>query len=376
MTPRRYTILIALFFIGFAACTVVINYLIDPYLMLGVERRRGLNQVKVAINEHVHLSKAYHPTFNNWDTLIVGNSRVEMGLDPRHRCFTSTSARVYNLGLPGAGLRGQLEYALNIIYAQPVRQVYLSIDFVDFLMREGRPASGVAINWSTNTGRLRYAFDGSGNDDYIWTSLVDHYRALFSLGALISSVRTVALQSLGQSDRDDHGFNPAMDFRASVAIEGPHALFSQKMQMLKEKYSQSWSLRYEDGSLSSDFSVLDRFLDVAEEKGVRVIMFTNPFHEQFWRLLKDEQLAEQHQEWLELIVDRLQKRGSDNVEFWDFSADSAYIHESVPGAGVKGDALKWFWEPAHYRRELGDLMLEAMINESCEQQRDFGVRLY
>ncbi|MCP5230006.1 hypothetical protein [Accumulibacter sp.] len=375
MTPRRYTILIALFFVGFAVTTVVINYLVDPYLMLGVERREGLNQVKVAINEHVRMSKAYHSTFERWDTLIVGNSRVEMGLDPTHRCFTTVGARVYNLGLPGAGVREQLEYALNIIYAQPIRQVYLSVDFVDFLVREGSTSSGVPINWSTNTGRLRYAFDGSVNSEYAWTSLMDHYRALFSLDALISSVRTIALQSPGQADRDDHGFNPANDFLASVASEGPHALFAQKLDMLNTKYSHNWALRHEDGSLSEDFSVLDKFLDIAEERDVRVIMFTNPFHEQFWQVLKDRQLAGQHQEWLNIITERLQRRGRKNVEFWDFSADSSYIHETVPGAGVKRAPLKWFWEPAHYRRELGDLMLEAMIGESCGQQ-EFGVRLF
>jgi hypothetical protein len=376
MAPRRYTILMALFFMVFAACTVVINYLIDPYLMLGVERREGLNQGKVAINEHVRMSKAYHPTFGKWDTLIVGNSRVEMGINPTHRCFTAAGARVYNLGLPGAGVREQLEYALNIIYAQPVQRVYLSIDFVDFLLRRDRPAPGVEIDWSKNTGRLRYAFDGSGNNEYTWTSLVDHYRTLFSLDALISSIRTMALQSPGQSDRDDQGFNPGNDFRTSVAIEGPHALFAQKMHMLRKKYSQGWSLRYEDGSLSVDFAVLDKFLDITDAMGIRVIIFTNPFHEQFWQVLKDEKLFGQHQEWLEIITNGLRRRGGDNVEFWDFSADSSYIHEPVPDVGAKHEPVKWFWEPAHYRRELGDLMLEAMIKESCEQQQDFGVRLY
>ncbi|MCB1707058.1 MAG: hypothetical protein KDI17_19530, partial [Halioglobus sp.] len=134
-------------------------------------------------------------------------------------------------------------------------------------------------------------------------------------------------------------------------------------------------LRHEDGSLSEDFFFFFKFLTNAEERDVRVIMFTNPFHEQFWQVLKDRQLAGQHQEWLNIITERLQRRGRKNVEFWDFSADSSYIHETVPGAGVKRAPLKWFWEPAHYRRELGDLMLEAMIGESCGQQ-EFGVRLF
>jgi len=30
--------------------------------------------------------------------------------------------------------------------------------------------------------------------------------------------------------------------------------------------------------------------------------------------------------------------------------------------------LKWFWEPAHYKKSLGDIMLYQMLNTACGNQ--------
>ena len=78
-------------------------------------------------------------------------------------------------------------------------------------------------------------------------------------------------------------------------------------------------------------------------------------------------------EWRRQLVDKL-KQG-EAVKLWDFSGDVAYRRETVPEPGAAGPPLDWFWEPAHYRRELGDLMLQSMLQDSCDLPTGFGVRL-
>jgi hypothetical protein len=375
MTPRRYILATALLFVGLSSMTVLVNYLVDPYLILGSKCWHGFNAYKVEVNEHLSMSKAYHPLFGEWDTLLVGNSRIELGLDPLHSCFLKSGATVYNLGLPGAGVRRQLGYALNLLYQQPIKRVFLSVDFVDFLMPEGREAPLGEFEWSAPSGSLRYSFDGSVNPEYAWNTFIDYYRALFSLDALFSSLQTVALQVSYQSDRTDQGFNPARDMEHSVAVEGPHALFAQKMGKLESKYSQNWSIRYSDDSRSRDFAILGKFLKIAASRGVQVTIFTNPFHEQFWDLLRDNELYQMHQMWLVELQAFVSTASSVDVPLWDFSADSQYIHEKVPAGGVKSGPLTWFWEPAHYRKELGDLMLDTMLADRCESASQFGSKL-
>lgn len=370
--------MVASFLAGLSVLTVLFNYLVDPFLVLGTKRVPGFNFSKVEIDNHASSSKAYHPLFGDWDTLLIGNSRIEMGLDPNHSCFQKSGAKVYNLGLPGMSVRGQLEYALNIIYQQPIERVLLSLDFVDFLVRTGQAPPAEDIEWDTSSSpQLRYAFDGSLNPDYSWKKVANHYRALFSLDALVSSAKTVALQaaSHANADRDDHGFNPARNFEHGVSVEGPHAFFSQKMAKLASKYQQGWSLTYNDGSLSRDFTFLTEFLEISSRRGVDVILFTNPFHELFWDMLRENRLYELHQEWLVLIQDKIAATAIADISMWDFSGNSEYIHETVPARGVKSKPLKWFWEPAHYRKQLGDLMLDTMLASECNTESRFGEKL-
>ena len=375
ISPKRYIFIFTLFFLGFSALTVSINYLIDPYLMLGTKRWQGFNLHKVEIGKHLKMSKAYHPSFKKWDTLLVGNSRIEMGLNPQHSCFKKAGNSVYNLGLPGASVHQQLKYALNLIYQQPVKQVFLSVDFVDFLILNEWPSPTGEPDWSAPSGRLQLNFDGTKNPDYAWKSFMDHYRALYSLDALFSSFRTLALQSPHQSDRDNHGFNPARDYQYGVNIEGAHAFFAQKMAVLEKKYSKNWSLKYSDTTLSQSFLVLEEFLDIAKREGVKVTVFTNPFHQQFWDLLQENNLYDAHQVWLDKIKSIIATSEPKNISLWDFSVDSMYIHEDVPNRNLKGNPLTWFWEPAHYRKELGDLMLNTMLSNQCQTEAEFGKKL-
>lgn len=375
MSPRRYIFALTLAFLGFSILTVSVNYLVDPYLMMGTKRWQGFNLHKIKIDKHLKISKAYHPNFGEWDTLLVGNSRIEMGLDPNHSCFRKPTKKVYNLGLPGADVRQQLEYALNLIYQQPVKQVFLSIDFVDFLvLNEWRAPKG-GPDFDAPSGRLKFTFDGSKNPDHIWAAFMDHYRALFSLDALFGSLQTLALQSPRQPDRDNRGFNPARDYQYGVSIEGAHAFFAQKMSIMENKYGKGWGLKYNNGSPSQSFTVLARFLEIAEKRGIKVILFTNPFHQNFWDLLRDKNLYEMHQVWLDEVQAVISNVGSPNISLWDFSADSEYIHEKVPADHLKGNPLTWFWEPAHYRKELGDLMLNRMLADQCKTESQFGAKL-
>jgi len=52
------------------------------------------------------------------------------------------------------------------------------------------------------------------------------------------------------------------------------------------------------------------------------------------------------------------------VPFQDFNAQGFELDETPPGPGVRGEHIRWFWEPAHYTAELGEAMLILMRNNS------------
>ena len=60
---------------------------------------------------------------------------------------------------------------------------------------------------------------------------------------------------------------------------------------------------------------------------------------------------------------------------WDFSG--AYGPALEPPA-AKGGTMKWFWEPVHYKRALGDALLSRMMGTATPGipgGENFGVRL-
>lgn len=375
MNAKTYLLRTLLFSFMVAVAVVAVNFAVDPYGIVGAPRISGLNKFKVDINEHSRLMKKYQPLFETYNAIIVGNSRVELGIRPSNVCFKKSGMTVYNLGIPGADVRMQLEYALNLVHQQPIQTIFMSVDFTDFISSSVKPSPNDESILQKATGEFRYTPRGGHNPDYLLTATREYVKSLFSLDALITSVRTILLQSPSAPDRDSAGFNPGRDFEEAVRVEGPHALFEQKMQELRAKYSRPWYLRNADGQLNSAFEDLDAFLSLVGERGINVYLFTNPFHELYWELFRAYGHMPAYADWMQSMEELARKHQDSTVVLWDFAMDSDYLHEQLPGSGVKSGPLQWFWEPAHYRYQLGDMMIEAMLSEPCNTPVAFGRRV-
>jgi len=376
MNAKSYILTLAGCALALALLVAGINFMVDPYGISGAPRVAGLNEYKTEINDRVRLLKKYQALESSLDTLIIGNSRAELGLNPRHQCFDKSGLKAYNMGVPGAGVRRQLQYALNIIYQQPVRRVLISVDFPDFISARPQPAGDTARLRDERSGEFSYLASGRPNPDYRMIALMDYYKALFSLDALTSSVKTVMLQSPGAPDRDAAAFNPARDMAHAVQREGARALFDQKMHSLRNSYSRELLLTYPGESSNSQLEDLAEFLDIAAARNIRVDVFLNPFHQMFWDLLEDSGLMPLYRHWRQMLLALLSQRsGQLELSVWDFSHVAPYTLEPVPEPGVRTGPLDWFWEPAHYRRELGDLMLDTMLGDSCGREAATGTRL-
>jgi hypothetical protein len=374
MKPTKYFLSFFMFYGILSTVVIVTNMVVDPFSVIGSPRYEGFNQYKVDINNRVRLSKAYQPLRANFHTLIVGNSRVEMGINPKHACFSLNERKSYNLGMPGASVGYQAASALNLVYQKPIDTILISVDFTDFLVlpRHQPPRENSGIPSLDNA---TYKADGSVNEGYRLDYLKDYYQSLYSLDAFTSSIKTVLLQNRYAANRDDFGFNPAQDFFQTTSVEGAYALFSQKEEELESKYLSDWSLYYDNGQLSQDFAHLEEFLSRVTKRGIKVTVFTNPLHEHFWELMGRAKLMPQYSTFLNEVQSIILRSGNHNVDFWDFSGDSPYIHEDVPKTGAAGEGLKWFWEPAHYKKELGDLMIESMFAEECGAKQIFGQKI-
>jgi hypothetical protein len=60
-----------------------------------------------------------------------------------------------------------------------------------------------------------------------------------------------------------------------------------------------------------------------------------------------------------------------DVELWDFSGYHRYAREQVPAVGDRTARVQWYWEAGHFKRELGDKMLERIYGSGDSA---FGLR--
>lgn len=63
---------------------------------------------------------------------------------------------------------------------------------------------------------------------------------------------------------------------------------------------------------------------------------------------------------------------------WDFSGFNSLTTEEVPALGDTETRMKWYWESSHYKKELGDLVLDRVLDYSSPNRKvpaDFGVLL-
>ena len=94
-----------------------INVVVDPYGIFRLVDRTGFNSVKPAAASRGPMAKAYQVLRVQPKTLILGNSRAEVGLDPNHPAWPQAARPVYNAALPGTGTATSLRYLQHVLAA-------------------------------------------------------------------------------------------------------------------------------------------------------------------------------------------------------------------------------------------------------------------
>lgn len=332
MSTLKYCGILLTAFITLLLAVATINYVVNPYLMF--EDALSYFDKKPEADSRVRTFKKYQGENGDYQTVIIGNSRVEMGLDPKSALFKYSP--VYNAGVPGLSLQGQLAYGQNVIASNPIKQVFIAVDFVDFLSRPEKHEYSP------------YVFEQDLFSDYS--------ASLLSLDALVSSFYTVVNQSQFASTRTKEGFNPGNDYIPILQYEGQDVLTSQKLKSLSEQLSAQ---AYDSDLQKSDaYSPLNNLLSkVSEytEQGIAVTVFINPYQDLYYDALRKQNLFDGFATWKVDMESVLKNK----VHYFDFT-DLGLRHSSTLN---KDNKLMYFWEPAHYKKGLGDVMLIEMTED-------------
>ena len=360
-----------------ALLAALLNYGIDPYALFGTPRKAGINERKPALSERVRVAKPYMVERVKPATVIGGNSRPEMGLDPRSACWNAGELPVFNAAIPGAGFSLQIEYLKHAVEQGDARQVLLGLDFRDFLIDSRWTTRDEARERSEEETRLSPREDSGFDFQHLSRRVADRLAGLFSLVALNDSLATLLAQGDPHAaTRTVLGFNPGLDYRTIIRAEGQAVLFAQKNREVRDALSPpELGLFDAGGERSPRLKALRDFLAWAQARGIEVALFINPYHVDYLALIDVTGRWPQFEAWKREL---LAIADAHSVALWDFNGIDEYSTESPPPPGDRRGELRWYWEPAHYKRELGEHMLAAMLARDCGPagtHRPFGARL-
>lgn len=371
MTPlvshRRYLVLLVCLLAAGVGLTALVNLIVDPYGIYGLNVKRGLNVIKPHAGVNGAMAKAYQVQRVKPRTLVLGNSRAEVGFNPGSRAWPQALQPVYNLALPGTGPITSLRYLEHAAAVRKPVTVVLGVDFMDFLVHQDEGSYRVEGAPMPMERRLLVTGSGSPSPDYLQQRIEDFFATVLSLDALIDSISTVNAQHTRYpADLTERGFNPMHDYEGIAKREGYYAMFRQRDQENARAYLRRPKNIYVRGKADSpQLEVLRRIIAVCQEQGTELYVVIYPYHAHLLEIFHEADLWPVFEEWKRALsriaAEANRSRNVPRVQLWDFSGYNAISVEPVPEPADRTTATHWYWEAGHFKQELGDVMLQRMF---------------
>ena len=199
---------------------------VDPYGIVGTRTFAGWTNRKVAGVDWARFSKPYLLAKVAPQTLVLGSSVVDVGIDPDSAAWPASSRPVFNLGIPGASPLEQLRFLRNALTVSQPRRLFIAATFDDALWSPNRSKPGAEMAVDIFTGRLPINADGSRNTAARIGAAANLVFATFSLQAIRDSVATLARGgTTTMNAQTTLGRNTGDTFRRWASAEGFNALF-------------------------------------------------------------------------------------------------------------------------------------------------------
>lgn len=370
MNFRAYLKLLACF----VACGSVVisgaNWMIDPFYIFETPRISGLNAAKTGFFKHLRSMKplVLQSKRNTIDTIILGSSRAEAGLDPEHPAWGGS--KVYNLGIPAPSMYELLRYYEFANQVQELRTVVLALDFSRYETQTNYGVDNLLQKIYTPTDRYRAS---------------NLFTTLFSIDVLSASVRTVMFQQNPQVEHTPLGFGIHTWRREEAVRIGQRAVFiDNDKQYISNYWVKNGSTPDSFGSSQmADLVYFRRLVEESRAHDTHLIVILSPSHAREWSIIWAAGMWPQLEHWKRNIVrilaeDAAQHPGKEPFALWDFGGYNSITTEDVPLAGDTQTQMRWYWEASHYKKEVGDMILERLFNYHNPQLQvpaDFGNRL-
>ena len=348
----RFLALSAAAFAGFLLFVAGFNLWVDPYRTWHLNGGYSEANPRPRAIQHVALFKQRAVAMLHPVTLVLGNSRAEIGFDPDSAYWPQRVRPVFNAAIPGSGIETALHAFARATETGQVRQLVVGLEFLDFLVDPSATMQVVPQTLpsvESDTGRL-----------------ITDTSILLSLDTLFDSVITVlARHDRYSADITSYGFNPLREYEFSAMHEGYGKLFLQRDTENARAYAKlPKAILVERSGTSKEWQILDQLLAIARRNDTDIKFVIYPYHAHILQLLKNAHLVPAFEAWKRRLVEVIQSGRAPSTpqcSLWDFSGYHMFAREPVPALGDTKSVVESYWEAGHFKRQLGDRMLARMF---------------
>jgi len=352
MGPRRYAfLLLATVALALAAAGAAVA-LVDPYAVLHGRVWPGFNAAKPAIDRRAELWKAELLAREQPQLAILGNSRAEVGFDAGHRAFAGL--RVVNAALTRASF-AEIELLFReALHSGTPQRFIIAIDLkslTDTEVRPGMAQAGIGEDIGQGIGSLHRA----------WNLLKVH----LSLDALADAAGTVRRQSPADPPSlllGDHGNRSDAYMAHLIAAGGGSGAFSRGYLRDDEPLK---TVAVAQAAFDANLQRLRRMAAAACDRHIRIDFILPPVHAEmleFWhRKYGDAFLPGSVRQTVAALAEAARACPDSRFALWTAMAYTPVTTEPIPGPQAGVVAMTNYWEVVHFRRAVGDAVLEAVF---------------
>ena len=326
------------------------NYFVDPYGIWHFGSAGDWIKARPRLQDFERLHKAHEVEHLKAEGYLLGNSRVVIGLDPRH---PSLPKNTYNLALSACTVYEMLRYLQHACVFQQPKLVVVGTD---------REMFDAATPYETSFSENRLAVDPQDRPRAGW-QISDAPVTLFSASSLVDSIRTLLYK--GGPIRYPDGCR-------DLELEKPFTL-AKNVLIESDRWKKRASLYapvLADGS-NPQFDAFREFLRFCKSRHIQLVIYVNPVHSVLLDVLRARE--KEYDDWLRRMVITADEEYPE-AQVWDFAAYNQITSEPLPAWTMVDSGMKYYWEISHYRQNVGNMILDRIFGRPDAPQ-NFGWRI-
>lgn len=287
----------------------------------------------------------------DYDTLILGSSRALAGLDPLAPNLIHKST--YNASLTATNMYEIHKVFELALQNENLKTIIISLDFLTFSDKR-------MFNRDFHTSRFA--------TKYFWLL---NLHQLISLQNFEYSLQTIIYNFKGIKLKKNY---TKQGFRQFIGEEIPHRELFIKVSNRFLDTPSFFSYSQERLTLFKEI------LEKCHQNNIELYIFTSPVHSrhlEVMRMLEKYTIFEQWKRDLVNTIEQVNQQYPNKAPFllFDFTGYNSITTEAIPAKGSQ-EQMTWYTESSHYKKELGDLVLDIVLNYPSRNDNipdDFGI---